>query len=314
LSLLNQKYYGAGCIIELKSPEFQSALGNLMNINEVENNRFVVVSRKNQEAAFAVSPTFRKLQPYFEEAQKGPHLPQSFYIWVLRDMVEKSGNSDTLPEALEFYRKVGEEIHDACEAGKISCLDRKSSIKPLWKAKYVQLIPETFWDIFTMGISFRNFTTTHGDFLRTTTAPSKMIRDYRFVTREKLAPGHRYKIEGYPEYFKMLMEEKFRILVDIGNSYKKVIPFLFSIALLIHCIIIGRSIKKREIDFVSAYGLIVLVGMLSLTSVLTYVKITLWGVTRPLIAIYPLVLLYISLMFIFACAFIKKRRNFWKRR
>ncbi|MCI5119639.1 MAG: hypothetical protein D3908_00265 [Candidatus Electrothrix sp. AUS4] len=306
LSLLNQKYYGAGCIIELKSPEFQSALGNLMNINEVENNRFVVVSRKNQEAAFAVSPTFRKLKPYFEEAQKGPHLPQSFYIWVLRDMVDKSGNCDTLPEALEFYRKIGEEIHDACESGKISCLDRKPTIKPRWKAKYVQLIPETFWDIFATGISFRHFRTTHGDFLRTTTAPAKMIQDYRFVTREKIAPGHRHKIKEYPEYVKRLMEEKFRLLVDIGNSYKKIIPFLFSIALLIHFIIIGRAIKRREVDFASAYGSIILVGMLSLTSVLTYVKITLWGVTRPLMSIYPLVLLYISMMFIFSCTFIKK--------
>ncbi len=305
-SLLNQKYYGVQCIIELKSQEFQAALGGLMNINEVENNRFIVVSRKNQKAAYAVSPTFRQLKPYFEEAQKGPQLPKSFYIWVLRDMVRKSGNSDTLPEALDFYRKIGEEINDACTSGIISCLDRKPTIRPVWKAKYVKLIPATFWEIVVQGVSFRNFRTTVDDFLKTTTASPQMVHDYRFVTREKLAPGHRHKIKEYPEYFKRLVEEKFRILVDIGNSYKKIIPLLFSIALLIHCVIIGRAIKKREIDFASIYGLIILTGILSLASILTYVKITLWGVTRPLMALYPLVLLYISVLSIFSCTFFKK--------
>jgi hypothetical protein len=306
LLLLNQKYYGAQCIIELKSPEFQDALGGLMNINEVENKRFVVVNRENQEAAYRVSPTFRKLKPAFDEGKKGAQLPKSFYIWVLRDMVRKSGYSDSLPEALDFYRKVGEEINTACTSGAISCLDRKASIKPIWRAEYVQFIPEVFWDIIVQAVSFRNFTTSGDDFLRTTTAPAHMVPDYQFVTREKLAPGHRHKIEGYPEYFKRLVEEKFRILIDIGNSYKKIVPFLFSIALLIHCIIIGRAIKKREIDFAAMYGLIILTGILSLVSILTYVKITIWGITRPLMSIYPLVLLYISVQAIFSCTFFQK--------
>ncbi len=307
-SLLNQKYYGVQCIIELKSQEFQAALGGLMNINEVENKRFVVVGRENQEAAYGVSPTFRTLKPYFEEAKKGAQWPRSFYIWLLRDMVRKSGNCDSLPEALEFYRKIGEEINTACAAGTISCLDRKPTIKPVWKAEYVQFIPETFWEIIVQAVSFRNFTTTNDGFLRTTTASPRMVRDYRFVTREKLAPGHRHKIEGYPEYFKRLVEEKFRILVDIGKSYKKIIPFLFSIALLIHCVIIGRAIKSKEIDFASIYGLILLTGILSLASILTYVKITLWGVTRPLMALYPLVLLYISVVSMFSCRFFTKNK------
>jgi hypothetical protein len=41
------------------------------------------------------------------------------------------------------------------------------------------------------------------------------------------------------------------------------------------------------------FGLIILGGIISLVSVLTYVKITLWSVHRSLISDYPLVLFYI---------------------
>lgn len=39
---------------------------------------------------------------------------------------------------------------------------------------------------------------------------------------------------------------------------------------------------------------VILGGLISLVSVLTFVKITLWPITRPLFSAYPLVLLYIS--------------------
>jgi hypothetical protein len=41
--------------------------------------------------------------------------------------------------------------------------------------------------------------------------------------------------------------------------------------------------------------LVLLGGLISLVSVLTFVKITLWPITRPLFSAYPLVLLYISI-------------------
>jgi len=299
---LNQKHYGAPHIIELKSPEFQSALGGLMNINVKETERYVPVSGTNQKAAYKVSPTYRQLRPYFREAAKGARMPKSFYIWVLRDMVHKSGNADSLPEALEFYRKVGEEINTACQAGNISCHDRKPSIKPIWKADYIKFVPSTFWKIFTQAITFSFYDSEDHEYVNwTTNAKNEMAEVYQFVTREKLVPGLKSTIQAYPDYYMHMIIEKFRILNDIAAGYKALVPYLFSLALLWHIIIIVQSCIQKTVRFEVVSGLIVLGGIVSLVSVLTYVNITLWPVNRPLFSVYPLVLLYISMISIFFC-------------
>ncbi|MBM9520051.1 hypothetical protein JWG39_09520 [Desulforhopalus vacuolatus] len=307
-SHLNQKYYGAPDIIEIKSPEFQSALGGLMNIDIAKSKRYIPVNQENQNAAYAVSPTFKQLQPYFEESKKGAQLPESFYIWVLRDMVRKSGNANSLPEALDFYGKMGAEINAACEAGTISCLNRKATIKPVWRAEYIPLIPATFWDIFKQAISFRTAHFSENEYSKWKTTGSKeMVEDYRFVTREKLVPGHWHHIQAYPKYYMHMIVEKFRILSDIGKGYNKIIPLFFVLSLLVHLAFLVRSIRSRQLDFASMFGLITLGGIISLVSILTYIKITLWPINRPLFSAYPLVLYYISTMAVFSYLFLQKR-------
>jgi hypothetical protein len=304
---LNQKHYGVSCIVELKTPEFQSALGGLININVKKSERYIPVGRESQNAAYAVSPTFKQLKPYFEEGKKGAQMPHSYYIWVLRDMVRKSGNANSLPEALAFYRKVGEEISAACNAGTIPCLDRNPSIKPVWRAEYLKIIPRTFWGILKYTMTFRSFATDEDEYLKwKSTANEKMTRDYQFVTREKIIPGSLTQIQAYPDYYMHMIIEKFRILTDIGAGYKAVIPFLFSLALLVHLVLLGQSIIRWEIDFGAMFGLIILGGIISLVSVLTYVRITLWSVHRPLFSAYPLVLFYISVMSVFVCCKLKR--------
>lgn len=304
----NSKYYGSPCINELKSEEFQAALGGLMNINVVEAQRAIPVPLKNQEAAYNASPTFRELKPYFEEGKKGAQLPPSFYIWVFRDNVRKSGHADTLPEALQFYRKIGDEIRSACEEGTIPCLDRKPSIKPVWRAEYFKFVPATFWEIFTQAISFRKFTTAYDEYLKWhTTGHADMVRDFQFVTKERLVPGYKHHILAFPKFYLEMIKEKFKKLVDIGNKYKEVVPLLFPLALLIHLFFIVGSFRRKQLDFCSTYGLILLGGILSLVAVLTYVKITIWPINRPLFSAYPLVLTYISTMAICGIAALKKR-------
>jgi hypothetical protein len=307
---LNQKYYGPPCINELKSPEFQSALGGLMNIDVVKNERYIPVDRKNLHAAYEISPTFRKLRPYFEQAEKKSQLPPSFFIWTLRTIVQKSGNANSLPEALDFYKKVGAEINAACEAGNIACLDRKPSIKPVWRAEYIRLIPENFWDILKQAITFREFTLQNDEYSKwTTNAKKEMVPDYLFVTREKLVPGYKHHLQAYPEYYMHMIKEKFRVMADIGTGYKALVPYLFTLALLMHLFFLGRSFKRRQFDFASIFGLVILGGIISLVSILTYVKITLWPINRPLFAAYPLVLYYISTIFILVTHSITRARQ-----
>jgi len=308
---LNNTYYGSPLIIELKSPEFQAALGGLMNIEGKGSKRYVPVSKASQAAAFEVSPTFKTLQPYFEEGAAGSQMPSSFYIWVLRDMVRKSGNAESLPQALDFYRKMGEEIQSACDTGALQCLDRKPSIKPIWKFEYNELVPATFWDILLQAVTFRFYTKDEFEYLKwRTTAPGDVVRDYRFVTREKLVPSRWHDLKNYPDYYSHMIVEKSRILTDMVTGYKATVPYLFFLALSVHLLLLAKCVFRKTAPFEAVSGLLVLGGIISLVSVLTYVKITLWPINRPLFSVYPLVLLYISMMFIFCLTNLKQTKHF----
>lgn len=297
-SHLNQKYYGAPHIVELKAPEFQAALGGLMNINGHEVQPQIPVSDKSQEDAFRVSPSFKKLEPLFQEAAKGHQWLKSYFIWTFRDIVSTGGYADSYPEALDFYAKIGEEIQAACTAGEIECLDRKPTIRPIWKSEYNKLIPKHFWQIFKQAITFSSFTSEEYEYTRwLTSATAEMVYDYRFVTREHLVPGYRTHMENYPSYYMDMITEKFRLLTDIAKGYKSIIEYLFWAALGAHLFFAVRMILERQITFEFVSGCMVLGGILSLVSVLTYVEITLWAIDRPLFSAYPLVLLYISMMF-----------------
>ena len=295
---LNQKYYGAPVIVELKSPQFQAALGGLMNIDGLGSKRFVPVSSQSQAAAFEVSPTFNHLKPYFDEiSTKQKKMLTAFYIWTLRDMVAKSGNAGSLPEALDFYAKIGKDIHKGCDQGELTCLDRKPSIRPVWRDGYFALVPETFWEILLQAVTFSYFDTDNDDYFKWhSTAKAGWVKDYEYVTRARLVPAHKHHIRKLPPYYLKMIEEKFRVLIDLASGYKAVLPWLFIVALLCHLFCAGKSIVSKSISFGLIYGLIILGGILSLISVLTYVKITLWPINRPLFSVYPLVLLYISLM------------------
>ncbi len=300
-SYLNNKFYGAPIIIELKSAEFQAALGGLMNINGDKSVRYIPVSQQSQEDAYRVSPTFRQLKPYFEAADNGHKWPESFYLWTLRDRVAESGNADSLQEALDFYAKVGEEISLACQEGTIACLDRKPSIKPIWKAEYFKLVPSHFWSIFKQAFTFSFFESDRQDYSKwLSNGTREMVEDYTFVTRETLAPAYRAQMEAYPFYYMRVIEEKFRILNDIAGGYKALIGFLFWGAVGIHLLLGIKCLWKKSRSFEFLSGCIVLGGILSLISILTYVKMTLWPVNRPLFSAYPLILLYVSMMLLFA--------------
>lgn len=296
-SYLNNKYYGAPHIVELKSPEFEAALGGLMNIDTKQMRRYVPVSGQAMEEAFRVSPAFMELRPYFIEKAKGPRWPESFFIWTFRDVVAKSGNSDSYVEALGFYGRIGQEIADACEAKELDCVDRKPTIRPIWYKEYNTMVPEYFWLIFRQAISFSFYNVNDHEYVRWfTNARGEMIEDYRFVTRENLVPGHQEQMDLVPEYYMDMIVEKFRILNDIAGGYKFTTIYLFWAALGAHIFLAYRMIRLKSITFEFVSGCIVLGGILSLVSVLTFVKITLWPVNRPLFSAYPLVLLYLSMM------------------
>jgi hypothetical protein len=298
---LNEKHYNHPVINELKSPQFSFALGSLMNIDTGTVQRKVPVSSEAQALAFNVSPTFAQLKPIFENNRSNAW-PPSFYIWTLRSAADKGGHVDTLTDALAFYGDIGAEIHQACEAGTLLCYDRKPTLRPPWHAKYNYKVWPVFSELFTEAVTFSRF---DEDGMKVdgeiSYGPKEIMVDYEFVTREHLVPSRRSVLNNRPSYLTHMKTEKFRILVDIGVIYKWLTPVLFSFGVIVHLLLFARETVTKSYSGEIWLLFVILGGLVSLVSVLTYVRITLWPITRPLFSAYPLVLLYISVGAAAAC-------------
>ncbi len=303
---LNYKHYGEFIINELKSREFTAAYGGLMNIKPAKFIRFVPVAESTMEEAFAASPAFRELQPSFTKHAQEAQLVPSFYIWSLRDMVREAGYSGNLTESLHFYRRIGDDLALACQDGRLDCLARAPSLQPPWHESYNSLVIPVFSEIFKQAVGFTRF---HNELEKFNTWQSsgsrEVIADYAFVTLERILSSDRRKVGKYPEYYQHMRIEKVRLLQDIGDSYKVLAPVLFAVAVLIHLFLLFRAFRRRQCAAEIVSGAVLLGGLISLIAVLSFVKITLWPIGRPLYSAYPVVLLYICYMLI---CFLKRPR------
>jgi hypothetical protein len=308
-STLNEKHYGHPIVTELKTPQFSSALGSLMNIDAGAVKRHRPVTDEANELAFSVSPTFAELEPFFSK-HKMSAWPDSFYIWKLRVHARQAGHTDTLSDALAFYGRIGDELQEACKSGAIPCLDRAPTLRPPWRSEYNQYIWPVFLEILGQSVSFSNFNEPKMRvYKRLSTNKEWLLEDYIFVTGEHPVPSSRNVVNSLPDYYSHMKTEKFRILLDIAKTYKWLVPALFSISVVLHLLLFGRELIKRRFSCEVSLLFVILGGLISLVTMLTFVKITLWSVTRPLFSAYPVVLLYISAVTIAGVRTWKKRRS-----
>jgi len=236
------------------------------------------------------------LKPVFEE-HNSKRWPDSFYIWRLRGMVEKSGYSENLTAALDFYGKMGDELKQACANESLPCLDRKPSLRPPWRAEYNEFIWPYFSKIFLSAITFSKLdeeSILAQKYISSGTR--EMVEDYTYVTLETPVPSRRKVLNAYPDYYIHMTKEKFRILSDIAVGYKSVVAYLFALAVFIHLVLFVREARRRRFSAEVLYGFVVLGSLLSLVSVLSFVYITLWPITRPLFSAYPVIIIYIALV------------------
>lgn len=298
LAFLNYANYGEFIVNELKTEEFTAAYGGLMNIRPAKFVRFVPVGKSVMKDAFAASPAFKELEPYFAKHEQGAHMMPSFYIWSLREMAREAGYTKNLTETLHFYGRIGDELAQACRDGRLDCLDRAPSLQPPWNSSYNRLIVPVFVEIFIQAVGFTRFHAEPEKFEKwKSNGSEEVMADYKLVTLEHILPSNGKTVAEYPRYYQHMRIEKVRLLKDIGDSYKLLAPILFTIAVFIHLFLLLWVFRRRQCSFEVVFGAVLLGGLVSLLAVLSFVKITLWPIGRPLYSAYPVVLLYICFMF-----------------
>jgi len=298
----NYRHYGLFMTVEVKSKPFQSAYDGLLRIKTDSWRQYFPVVKEARMKAYEVSPAFRELQSYIEGEQGqawtklggGDDLPAAFFIWIFRDAVASAGYYKDGKSAMEFYSRMGKELREACDDGRLQCQPLLASDVPPWNKAYNALFVPSFAKIFSRIVRFNEFSASIDDLY---SAPRGDITAfYAAVTRENIRTDNpKLERELVPERHLHLENEKIRILNQIITGYSVVVPVLFFAACACFLVSLCVSIYKRRLPSWSmAFAAASLGGILSLTVILTLLEITSYSeIGRAMLSTYPMLLFFI---------------------
>lgn len=302
---INHAHYGVPAVIEIVTPEFQSAYGGLLRIVSDEDRRFIPVARKARLQAYEASPTFREIKEHldgpigarWQSLAGDSDIPAAFFIWAFRDAVATAGYHDSGSKALEFYGRMGREIADACDAGKLQCRTFSSSLVPPWRAEFNSLVLPTVYSVLKKTVTYDGFNGMADHFRNA--VPRELMQLFAEVTGEKLLSSKRGGEDVYPYYFTHLNREKMRILGQVGHFFQIVTPPLTLAALVLLLVNLARSWRRRHLPLLTVFSVAAATGVMGITAVMTLLAITSYSeIARVMHVSFPLLLLFISGVFL----------------
>ena len=281
IMFLNYKYYGVFQLNQYWGKEFKEAYGALTRINPEEEIEKVPVTTECLEKAYEISPKCRELKEYFDGelvnwAMCGDgsldQIQGGYFHWALMRAVESKGYYKDAKTANEFYKQMADEINQACDEGKIECLDYK---------RVSNVIRFDLEDIYNTIIKCKDtikyqYTMT---LLKTKVSTSWLARDeekyqdvikkFEEVTLTKTSINGPYETEQD--------QIRINILDKIKNIYKKVNPYVFYESILVAVIFIILSIIKKQKNSEKIITLIGLVGLyLCRIFIITFTSVTMY--------------------------------------
>ena len=299
----NYRHYGLFMTVEVKSKPFQSAYDGLLRIKTDSWRQYYPVVKEARAKAYEVSPAFRELQSYIEGEQGqawtrlggGNDLPAAFFIWVFRDAVASAGYYKDGKSTMEFYSRMGKELREACDDGRLQCQPLFASDVPPWNKAYNKLFFPVFAEVFSRIVRFDEFSASMDDLY--SDPRGGLMEFYGTVTREKIRSDNpKLMRELVPERHLHLENEKIRLLNQIITGYSVVVPVLFFAACACFLVSLCVSVYKRRLPSWSmAFAAASLGGVLSLTVILTLLDITSYSeIGRAMQAAYPMLLFFIA--------------------
>jgi len=155
VGLINQNMYGVFQTVDIKSRSFTNALNALNSVDVGNETQFLSVSNEKRQAIYKISPTFKKLEPYFEDINNGWKIPgcnqyphtcgdyaSGWFMWAIRDGVNNLGHYKTAEDAASFYEQITFEIINACKYKRISCVNNPLPLMPRLSEKAIESIPK----------------------------------------------------------------------------------------------------------------------------------------------------------------------------
>jgi hypothetical protein len=135
---LNQRYYGVAVEVEFKEPAFVESLIACNRVAAAQWHRWQPLDPDARRALYRLSPAFGELAEYLESDSfaTGDALAGNggrkagFHQWALRAAASSRGYHASATQARAFYRRLAQEIHAACDEGRIPAGPRRASLLP----------------------------------------------------------------------------------------------------------------------------------------------------------------------------------------
>jgi hypothetical protein len=135
ISVINNVKYGIFGTNDLNSPGFEKAYSSLEKVTSQTWQPMVEISHETRQKVYAISPSFRQLQPYIEsdnhwrksscESGICNDYAAGLFYWVLRESVAQAGYYKSAPKTEEFYSQIYREVESACQSKTLTCESEK---------------------------------------------------------------------------------------------------------------------------------------------------------------------------------------------
>jgi hypothetical protein len=307
LATINWNKYGVFTPLEIHSSEFESAYSGLLRIKSEKFIRYYPVLKEAREKAYDVSPAFAELKPFIEGKSgkqwqgRRPDIPAAFFIWAFRDAVQQAGyynrhkpdTVDNIKHTFEFYQRMGDELSDACESGKLECVNLISPFMPQWNKKHTELLVPTYSEILKTLVSFDGFDSKRDELYSTGTYRNFEL--FGSVTGERLVPDQSRLVILRPDFYKRTSTVKKTIIHYIWKIfYANIAPLLFILFLILIPVRGVYELIIRRYHPATVLGLSALAAVLSNTVILTLVRITSFPeIDRAMSPVYPVLIIFI---------------------
>ncbi|XXK27007.1 hypothetical protein ACMAZH_07120 [Arenicellales bacterium nBUS_45] len=292
----NLKHYGVYTTNEMKSPAFKSAYGGLLRIKTIDWARFVPINREARQAAYNVSPAFKRLEQYFEYGRGtrtwmggGSDYIAAFFPWAFRDGVYSIGYFRDAPSTHKFLEQIGKEIDAACDENEIKCVPRYSELMPRWHSEWNSLGVATFLETLKQIVKFKGFI--EDDPRSGSINDDKLVINYKYVTGSPVRPQRADLLGKVPEFHKKRVRLSNLVFGKLLWFYRH----LPQILVILSVVIVGyRGTQVIRGDRLSTYDVMsiaLLGGLVSYAFILTILQVTSYtSIGRQLNTTYPIVL------------------------
>ena len=256
----NYRHYGWFGTVEFRAPEFNDAYGAMVRVRIGPALDHVPVTRQAREAMYRVSPTFAKLQPFLEgdygrgwagASEATTKLPAEerqigggWLMWALRDTVAAAGFCHNAREALDFYRRMADEINRACDEGRLPAGPHRSGFLPVWQKGQTAELLRTFSGFFIFVVNYSSFEA----YPPLSIGDSNDLQLFRDITRDQLSSSVRAPKTPLPnqEAFDLM---KYGLLQSIGYKSRPVLLVLFIVAGVVSLVRVTQVIITRRLTY-----------------------------------------------------------------